>query len=183
MPPKESGVGTSGVCKRICWRERRRAIPYLLPHPSNLADSLCGHFPLWCRQPPPPQSPRYEELLEVMTRAVLKLKIDWPAEEQAEPQTSRLDECFLRAKRSPPTRSLAFFPNLHTKVSRSWARPFSAHTFIPTSDYYGNMVCLDSCSYKAMPLVEQMLASYLSTDAASSLKVPYLPSMAQGLCG
>ncbi len=57
VPPKESGVGTSGVCKWICWRERRRANPYLLPHPLNLADSLCGHFPLWCRQPPPPQSP------------------------------------------------------------------------------------------------------------------------------
>ncbi len=44
----------------------------------------------------PLQSPQYEELLEVVTRAVAKLNIDWPAEKQAEPQKSKLDERFLR---------------------------------------------------------------------------------------
>ncbi len=53
-----------------------------------------------------------------------KRKKNKPAGEQAELQTSRLDERFLRAKRSPPTRSLPFFLDLHTEVSRSWARPF-----------------------------------------------------------
>ncbi len=112
----------------------------------------------------------------MMTRAVAKLNISWPAEEHAEPQTSTLDERFLRAKRSPPTRSLPFFPDLHTEVSRSWARPFSARTFIPSSDYYGNVVGLDACGYRVMPRVEQTLTSYLSPDAASSLKAPSLPS-------
>ncbi len=47
---------------------------------------------------PPPVSPQYEELLEVMTRAVAKLNISWPAEEHAELQISKFDERFLRAK-------------------------------------------------------------------------------------
>lgn len=99
---------------------------------------------------PPPQLPQFKELLEVMTHAV-KLKIDWPAEECAELQTSRLDEYFLRAKQSPMTQSLPFFPDLHS-VWRSWARPFSARIFISSSDYYGNVGGLNECGYRAMPI-------------------------------
>ncbi|KAL0147124.1 hypothetical protein M9458_057648, partial [Cirrhinus mrigala] len=47
---------------------------------------------------PLPQSLQYEELLEVVTRAVSNLNIDWPAEEKAAPQKSKLDERFLRSK-------------------------------------------------------------------------------------
>ncbi len=72
----------------------------------------------------PPQSPQYEELLEVVTCAVAKLNIDWPAEKLAEPQKSKLDEPILRTKPLPLRRSLPFFPNLHTEVSRSWKKPF-----------------------------------------------------------
>ncbi|KAL0187594.1 hypothetical protein M9458_014693, partial [Cirrhinus mrigala] len=50
--------------------------------------------------PPGTASPQYEELLEVVTRAVAKLNIDWPAEKQAEPQQSKLDERFLRNRPS-----------------------------------------------------------------------------------
>ncbi len=57
----------------------------------------------------PPQSPQYEEILEVVTHAVAKLNIDWPAEKQAEPQKSKLDERFLRTKPLPPRLSLPFF--------------------------------------------------------------------------
>ncbi|KAK2899023.1 hypothetical protein Q8A67_010441 [Cirrhinus molitorella] len=59
-----------------------------------------------------------EELLEVVTRAVFQLKIDWPAEKHHEPQKNKQDECFLRTKAPPPRQSLLFFPNLHTEVSR-----------------------------------------------------------------
>ncbi len=45
-----------------------------------------------------PQSPQYEELMEVVTRAVAKLNISWPAEKQAELQKSKLD--------GPPKRGL-----------------------------------------------------------------------------
>ncbi len=76
-----------------------------------------------------PQSPQYEELLKVVTRSVAKLNIEWPAEKQAEPQKSKLDERFLRTKPPPPHRSLPFLPDLHTEVSRLWDRPFSAHFF------------------------------------------------------
>ncbi len=57
----------------------------------------------------PPQSPQYEELLEVVTHAVAKLNVDCPAEKQAEPQKSKLDERFLRARSPPPRWSLPFF--------------------------------------------------------------------------
>lgn len=66
-----------------------------------------------------PQSAQYEELLEVITRVVAKLNLEWPAEKAAEPSNSKLDECFLRSKPPPPHRGLPFFPNLHTEVLRS----------------------------------------------------------------
>ncbi|KAL0161741.1 hypothetical protein M9458_045466, partial [Cirrhinus mrigala] len=115
-----------------------------------------------------PQSVQYEELLEVVTRAVAKLNINWPAEEKVAPQR--------RSKPPSPRRSLPFFPDLHAEVARSWERPYSARLFVPASDYYGNVAGLDERAYKAMPRVEQTLASYLSPGEASSLKAPTLPS-------
>ncbi|KAL0170481.1 hypothetical protein M9458_035077, partial [Cirrhinus mrigala] len=79
-----------------------------------------------------------ESVEEVVTRAVAKLNIDWPAKTLAEPQQSRLDERFLRTRRSLP-----FFPDLHTEVSRLWNRPFSARLFIPASDNYGRLYQAD----------------------------------------
>ncbi|KAI2652819.1 Transposon Ty3-G Gag-Pol polyprotein [Labeo rohita] len=69
-----------------------------------------------------------------------------------------------------------FFPDLHTEVSRSWNNPFSSRLFIPASYNYGHVGGLDERGYRAMPRVEQTLASYLSPAAASSLKAPVLPS-------
>ncbi len=37
LPPRQSGVGARGDRNWICWREWRRASPYLLPHPSDSA--------------------------------------------------------------------------------------------------------------------------------------------------
>ncbi|KAL0157250.1 hypothetical protein M9458_048496, partial [Cirrhinus mrigala] len=110
-----------------------------------------------------PQFPQYEELLEVVTRAVAKLNIDWPAEPQVEPQKSKLDERFLRPRPPPARRSLPFFPDLHTEVSRSWKSPFSSRLFIPASYNYDYVAGLDERGYRAMPRVEQTLASYLRT--------------------
>ncbi len=121
---------------------------------------------------PPPMSPQYEELLEVMTHEVGKLNKSWPAEEYAEPQTSRLGERFLRAKRSPPTRSLPFFPDLHTEVSRSWASPFLAQLFVPSSDYYGNVGGLKQRGYRAMPRLEQTMTSWSSGEPLIWLSAP-----------
>ncbi len=124
----------------------------------------------------PTLSPQYEELLEVVTRAVAKLNINWPADDQTEKQRSKLDERFLRSKSLPLCRSLPFFPDLHTEVSRSWKNPFSSRLFIPASDYYGNVAGLSECGYRTMPRVEQTLAGYLAPGAASSLKAPVLPT-------
>ncbi len=75
----------------------------------------------------PIKSPQYEELLEVVTLAVAKLNIDWPADNQIEKQRSKLDERFLHSKSLPLRRCLPFFPDLHTEVSRSWKK----NLFIP----------------------------------------------------
>ncbi|XP_073696119.1 kalirin-like [Garra rufa] len=97
----------------------------------------------------------YEELLEVVTRAVEKLNINWPAQQIHEPQRSKLDERFLRTKSPPQRRSLPFFPDLHAEVSRSWEKPFSARLFVLSSDYYGNVGGIDECGYKMMPQAYQ----------------------------
>ncbi|KAL0153220.1 hypothetical protein M9458_051474, partial [Cirrhinus mrigala] len=199
--PQGAGRYTLGVRRWICWREWRWVTYHLsssLPGRSDahsegseariaatssqgtgsslhLSSSEEGDLES-ADEEPLPQSPQYKELLEVVTRAVQKLNIEWPAEEKAAPRKSKLDERFLRSKPPPPTRSLPFFPDLHAEISRSWGRPFSARLFVPASDYYGNVVGLDERAYKAMPRVEQTLASYLSPGAASSLKAPTLPS-------
>ncbi len=131
----------------------------------------------------PIQSPQYEELLEVVTRAVGKLNIDWPADDQTEKQRSKLDERFLLSKSLPLCQSLPIFPDLHTEVSRSWKNPFSSRLFIPASDYYGNVAGLSECGYRAMPRVEQTLAGCLSPGAASSLKAPVKGHTAAGQAG
>ena len=124
----------------------------------------------------PPLSPQYEELLEVVTRAVDKLKIEWPAEKHTEPQKSKLDERFLRPRQPPPRRSLPFFPDLHDELSRSWKHPYSTRLFGPDSLYYGNVMGLGERGYRTLPRVEQTLAGYLSPGSASSLKAPALPT-------
>lgn len=79
---------------------------------------------------PPYLSLTYEELVEFFTHAVAKLNIDWPAEEQEVHRNlfmSSLDQHFLPSKAQPPISGLPFFPDLHTKVSRSWNKLFSSH--------------------------------------------------------
>ncbi len=105
----------------------------------------------------PPLSPQYEELVEVITRAAVKLSLDWSAERPVEPQRGKLDERFLRFQTAPPHRSLPFFPDLHTEVSRSWGKPFSARLFVPLSDYYGNVAGTSERGYRAISLWEQPL--------------------------
>ncbi len=49
----------------------------------------------------PPQSHAYEELVEVVTRAVERLNINLPAEREDIRLKSRLDECFLPSRYHP----------------------------------------------------------------------------------
>ncbi|MCJ8739459.1 hypothetical protein PDJAM_G00047420 [Pangasius djambal] len=194
--PRQSGGCTRGARRWIWRREWRRASPFLLPHPPDPLSALWVRKPVSSPRgvglalrlssseevdvegadPDLPQSPQYEELLEVVSRAVAKHSIDWPTETRVIPQGSKLDERFLRSRLPPPRQSLPFFPDLHTEVSRSWRRPFSARLFSPASSHYANVAGLNLTGYRAMPRVEQTLASYLSPGAASSLKAPALPT-------
>ncbi|KAK2859977.1 hypothetical protein Q7C36_004143 [Tachysurus vachellii] len=61
----------------------------------------------------------YEELLEVVTRAVAKLDLDWPVEQQKQRAPSKLAERFLRPVSLPERQSLPFFPDLHAKICRT----------------------------------------------------------------
>lgn len=49
----------------------------------------------------PPHTPAYEELMEVVTRAVARLNIDWPAEKQDVCPKSKLDLRFLPSQSQP----------------------------------------------------------------------------------
>ncbi|CAM4341551.1 unnamed protein product [Leuciscus chuanchicus] len=121
-------------------------------------------------------SPAFEELLEVVTRAVDKLKIDWPSEVQEATVKSKLDERFLQPRSQPLRRSLPFFPDLHTEVSRSWNKPFSSRISGPNVHLYSNILGAREEGYGMMPRVEESFASHLSPDAASSLRAPTLPT-------
>ncbi len=57
----------------------------------------------------PPHSRAYEELVEVVTRAVQKLCIDWSAERDDVHSRGKLDERFLPSRAQPQRRGLQFF--------------------------------------------------------------------------
>lgn len=105
-----------------------------------------------------------------------KLNTDWPTEKQEVCLKSKLDEWFLRSKSQPPCWGLPFFPDLHSEVSRSENKPFSACVFGPSLSNYSIIMGLNEHRYGAMPRVEEMLASYLSLEPASSLQSLTLPT-------
>ncbi len=76
----------------------------------------------------------YEELLEVVTRAVARLNLDWPQEHET-PKRSKLDDRFLSGGRGegPQRRSLPFFGDLHDELVRSWNKPYSSRVFVPST--------------------------------------------------
>lgn len=57
----------------------------------------------------------YEELLEVMTCAMVRLCLDWLVEKQEVVQ-GRLDELFLPGHQRSPLVSLPFLPDLHNEL-------------------------------------------------------------------
>ncbi|CAM4670589.1 unnamed protein product [Leuciscus chuanchicus] len=124
----------------------------------------------------PPQSHAFEELLDVVTRAVHRLSIEWPEDRQDVRSKSKLDERFLPSRTQPRRRSLPFFPDLHTEVSKSWGKPVSYRVYAPQTSHYSSIQKYKEYGYGEMPKVEETLASYLSPATASSLKAPSLPS-------
>ncbi|CAM4528872.1 unnamed protein product [Leuciscus chuanchicus] len=105
----------------------------------------------------PPQSHAFEELLDVITRAVDRLSIEWPEDRQDVRSKSKLDERFLPSRAQPQRRSLPFFPDLHTEVSRSWGKPVSYRVYAPQTSHYSSIQNYKDYGYGEMPkpLVKQ----------------------------
>jgi len=87
-----------------------------------------------------------------------------------------MDERFLISHSLPPCRCLPFFPDLHTEVCRSWNKPVSARILTHQTSMYANIAGSRRHGYGAMPRMEEVLASHLSPDTASSFKTPALPT-------
>ncbi|XP_073721072.1 uncharacterized protein [Misgurnus anguillicaudatus] len=118
-----------------------------------------------------------EELLEVVTRAVARLQIDWPREPET-PKRSKLGDRFLSTDKGERTKHepLPFFEDLHGELNKSWKRPYTSRVFVPSTSVYSTIVGAKTRGYTEMPQVEETLASYLSPGSASSLKKPILPT-------
>ncbi len=119
--------------------------------------------------------PVYEELLEVMERAMARLDLAWTRTKMVAPR-GRLNEWYLSGHNPPAQVSLPFLPDLHTEVEKKWKKPFSSriHRFQHTN--YANIKGMLERGYERMPPIEETLASYLSMGETSSLKVTSLPS-------
>ncbi len=112
-------------------------------------------------------SAAYSELMDVLSRTIEKLSLDWP-DEPSESQASKLDERFL---------SGPFFSDLHQEISRSWKQPFSYRLTNAAAADFTNLVGSVEQGYTAIPVVEDTLASHLSPSLAPSWKSrPLLPT-------
>ncbi len=79
-------------------------------------------------------------LWKLFARATEKLSLDW-SDEPRESQSSKLDEHFLSGSGlHPKRRKLAFFPDLHYEVFRSWKQPFSSHLTNAAAADFTNLV-------------------------------------------
>lgn len=94
----------------------------------------------------PPFSTMYEELLEVVTRAVAKLNVDWPSEKQEALRKVNSMSTFCSVEHSLHVG--AFFPDLQFEISRSWKRPFSSQLKSPTVHYSSSIL-----GYEMIPQV------------------------------
>ncbi len=110
----------------------------------------------------PPQSRAYEELVEVVTRVVEKLSIDWPAEREDVHSRGKLDKCFLPSRAQLQCRGLPLFPDLHTEVRvgsevwRSWERPVSYRVYSTQTSHYSSRLNKKEHGYEEMPKVEEI---------------------------
>ncbi len=120
--PARSTARSLGSEARSAVSSPQRAGPVFHLSPSEEEDVESTGFS-------PTLSPQYEELLEVVTRAVAKLNINWPADDQTEEQGSKLDERFLRSKSLPLRRSLPFFP-IFTLRCRDRGKGLFLHAYL-----------------------------------------------------
>lgn len=125
-------------------------------------------------------SPSYSELLDVVSRAVGKLGLDWEVDKAEAQPSSKLDDRFLTSRTpTQPRRPLPFFPDLHQEVSRSWKQPFSARITNAAAADFATVSDMANHGYTMMPPVEETLAEHLAPSSAAAWKSrPLLPSKA-----
>ncbi|TRY82209.1 hypothetical protein DNTS_032386 [Danionella cerebrum] len=74
---------------------------------------------------------QFEELLEVVTRAVEKLDISWPPAAQAPRSESKLDELYLRPRSQPPRQGLPFFRTFTPRFQEARTQSAAFQRFLP----------------------------------------------------
>lgn len=93
------------------------------------------------------QSVALVKLLQVITRAIYKLNLDWP-DEQASVVHSKLDHRYLTSGHVlPPLRKLHFFLDFHTEMPNC-GKTHILHVFSPASSNYSTFVELSEHGYR-----------------------------------
>ncbi len=107
--------------------------------------------------------PAYEELLDIMERAMARLDLPWERTKMVALR-GRFDERYLSGHKTPAQVNLPFLPDLHTEVEKEWKKPFSSHIRRFQHTSYANIIGMRENGYERMPPVEDTLASYLSME-------------------
>ncbi len=122
----------------------------------------------------PPQSHAYKELVEVVTRAVEKCNIDWPAEKEDVRSKGKLDKRFLPSRTQPQLRGLTLISMPRCR-DRGRNR-FHVEFFCTQASHYSSITNKNEHGYGEMPKVEETLASYLSPKSSLSIKSLVFPT-------
>ncbi len=96
--------------------------------------------------------PAYEELLEVLERATVRLDLPWERTKMAALR-GHLDERYLSGHKRPARVSLPFLPDLHTEVEKEWKKPFSSRICRFQHTSYANIEKMRESGYEKMPPV------------------------------
>ncbi len=122
-----------------------------------LADT-CGSLPSGRQERR--SSTSYSKLLDVVTRVVDKMGLDWEANVAQAQSQSNLDDRFLTSRASAqPRNPLPFFPDLHQEVSKSWKQPFSARI----TDAFRQLIPAQAQGNKATSDIDSVLTLIVFT--------------------
>ncbi len=116
-------------------------------------------------------------VLEVVTRAVDRLHLDWPQEQETS-KCSKLDDRYLSGGQGegPQRRSLPFFGDLHDEGNSFMEQTVFVPCFCAIDVDLLDYRWCKARGYMMMPQIEETLASYLSPGSSSSLKKATLPT-------
>ncbi len=108
-----------------------------------------------------------EELMSVLSKAVLELELTWSPEE---PVRSKLDSWYFRSTRKADSRvSVPFFPDVHEQLVKTWSAPQSARVHSNTQAIFSHVDGAEAHGYVRSPPVEETVAAHLCPAAAQTL--------------